>query len=887
MESMMTVNNMPDAHDDGTPIVTSARPKVSIIVPIYGVELYLRDCVRTLRAQTLRDIEIILVDDGSPDGCPQICDEIAAEDERVRVIHKPNGGLSDARNAGIDVARGEYLGFVDPDDWVREDMYEYLYDGAREYDADVVVCEYFNVSEKNAEATYRPAVRRFAGSMALRALLLLKVGNYAWNKIYRRSLWEDGVRYPVGKKYEDVQTTYRLFEEANLVVALPEAKYYYRRHEQSITGQKTVENDGQCVQSRIVRFEALEQRVEAWPDVRDFMLKEILAYAKQFRDTVGRRPQAEFDASPDLVRQVSSFLARHRDEYVALNGWGRLGRMAFDGMTREDRASWVRSIKVSGLIAKKAELDEQRRRRKSDATQKSAQRHTYYDAYYEEYRSLPIDQNVAFVESRGGEDLAGNMYCIASDLCRRGMRVQLSVARGSEGKVDAILGSGAFPGLTKVEKDTEAYFRAIATAKYLFNDMVYPDVVVKRPGQVFVNTWHGTPLKNLEFDVRKERHAMGGGTRGFLQCDYLAVPSMYLADRLLGASQIDQIYRGRIACCGYPRNAVFFDVAEREKVRRAMGVQDKEVFAYMPTWRGTFEGHVDVTGEYATQAILDFFERTLRDNQVMYVKLHNFAVQSVSYDDYRHVRPFDPRFDAYAVLNAADCLITDYSSVFFDYASCGGKVVLFTYDRAEYLRERGLYIDLDELPFPKADTYRQLAGELNLVKSYDDADFLRTYCTFDRPDSTDTLLRLVIDGEDSCAIAKATPNGKRNVLLYDASYYLHDALPEEVEELLTGLDTSEANYYYGFRQWALKRTPKYLQRLPEAIRLYALPENTRMTSREQAEARRGGGRLPASYVERETQRLFFGNPFDEVRVVFPNEYDPYVDLLRQLPNYRS
>ena len=102
------------------------EPLISVIVPVYKVELYLRQCVDSLLAQTYSNLEIILVDDGSPDGCPAICDEYARKDSRVRVIHKPNGGLSDARNVGLDAARGEYIGFIDSDDWVMPDMYEYL-----------------------------------------------------------------------------------------------------------------------------------------------------------------------------------------------------------------------------------------------------------------------------------------------------------------------------------------------------------------------------------------------------------------------------------------------------------------------------------------------------------------------------------------------------------------------------------------------------------------------------------------------------------------------------------------------------------------------------------------------------------------------------------------
>lgn len=115
--------------------------KISIIVPVYNVEKYLPRCVASLRAQTLTDIEIILVDDGSPDGCPEMCDRFAAEDKRIRVIHKPNGGVSDARNAGISAARGEYVTFVDSDDYVEPDAYRIMLDTAAENSCDVVMCD--------------------------------------------------------------------------------------------------------------------------------------------------------------------------------------------------------------------------------------------------------------------------------------------------------------------------------------------------------------------------------------------------------------------------------------------------------------------------------------------------------------------------------------------------------------------------------------------------------------------------------------------------------------------------------------------------------------------------------------------------------------------------
>ena len=113
------------------------NPKISVIVPVYKVEKYLDKCVESIVNQTYKNLEIILVDDGSPDNCPAMCDEWAEKDERIRVIHKENGGLADARNAGMDIATGDYIGFVDSDDWIEPNMYEVLLKNALKYDADI------------------------------------------------------------------------------------------------------------------------------------------------------------------------------------------------------------------------------------------------------------------------------------------------------------------------------------------------------------------------------------------------------------------------------------------------------------------------------------------------------------------------------------------------------------------------------------------------------------------------------------------------------------------------------------------------------------------------------------------------------------------------------
>lgn len=210
-------------------------PTVSIIVPVYKVEKYIRKCVDSILAQTLHDIEIILVDDGSPDNCPQICDEYAKLDDRIKVIHKKNGGLSDARNKGVEAAKGKYIGFVDSDDYIAQDMYETLYNLAQSYHADVSVCKAVIVAEnENAVFSSSEIVNVMEKETALAEMVCKrKFTVNAWNKLYKKELFDE-IKYPKGILYEDLATTYRIINKSKYIVYTPAEKYAYVQRQGSI-----------------------------------------------------------------------------------------------------------------------------------------------------------------------------------------------------------------------------------------------------------------------------------------------------------------------------------------------------------------------------------------------------------------------------------------------------------------------------------------------------------------------------------------------------------------------------------------------------------------------------------------------------------------------------
>ena len=181
---------------------------ISVIVPVYKVEEYLDECVQSLINQTYTNLEIILVDDGSPDGCPQMCDDWAMRDARIKVIHKKNGGLSDARNAGLDICTGDYVAFVDSDDWIKPEMYRYMYDAIKREKADICACNIISCYP-NREVSWGGKAYTVGDSETMLDRLYSDSAFpvCAWNKLYRRELWQE-FRFPVGKICEDAFTTY-------------------------------------------------------------------------------------------------------------------------------------------------------------------------------------------------------------------------------------------------------------------------------------------------------------------------------------------------------------------------------------------------------------------------------------------------------------------------------------------------------------------------------------------------------------------------------------------------------------------------------------------------------------------------------------------------------
>lgn len=243
--------------------------EISIIVPVYQAEQYLVRCVKSILKQTFTDFELILVDDGSPDRCPALCDKLASTDKRIKVIHKDNGGQSSARNAGLEIARGKYIGFVDADDWITPDFYEYLYMLIQQFHADIAMCDYTRTPKK-----LEPGM----DSLGIRALDAHEMQEFfyrihgepsrygVWNCLYKAETLSQ-VRFELGMINEDVFFTYKVYKNAGRLVVSDRKKYFYFKNPDGITRGKLSLKDFSLLSiwDEIVRLEcggAYEQYAE-------------------------------------------------------------------------------------------------------------------------------------------------------------------------------------------------------------------------------------------------------------------------------------------------------------------------------------------------------------------------------------------------------------------------------------------------------------------------------------------------------------------------------------------------------------------------------------------------------------------------------------------------
>ncbi len=714
-------------------------PRFSIIVPCFKVQGFLRECLDSLLDQSYRDFEVIAVDDRSPDGCGAILDEFAARDERVRVLHLPeNVGLGRARNAGMPLATGDYLFFLDSDDTLTPGALRAIADRLAEAgDPDVLVFDYARTywwggTRRNALAHLLTDVGAdpFTAAEHPEILDLLMV---VWNKVYRRDFVEEnGFAFPPGY-YEDTPWTFPVMLSARRIATLDRICLNYRQRRQgnilSTTSRKHFDIHDQY--ARVFAFVDDRPELAGW---RPCLHRKMGEHCLDILAKPDRLPPSD---KGEFFRRTVEMFRAHRPtgepvpaELRALTG----GWAAYRVRRQAGRAG--RELARRGALLRGAAGG--RARRAADAV----------------HARRPLDPRLVVYSAfshRGVLGDPGAIYRAAREIAPELRGVW--VVRDEE--TAALLPDD----VEHVLLDSPAYRRITARAGFFVNNVNWPGSLAKRPGSVHIHTHQGTPLKYMAADLLQRP----GGRFG------VDVPQMLRRadrwDHSLVANRHSELVWERAYPChfasartGSPRNDVLVtaDARATAAARARLGVPDGHtVVLYAPTRREYVRGgHVD-------RIDLARLAADLGEGHTLVVRLHpSLATGPARGAGLSELHRRGVLIDATdaphveEVMLASDVLVTDYSALMFDYANLDRPIVVHADDWEAYRASRGAYFDITaEPPGHVSRTYRELAWLLASGSWRDEdstrlrAAFRERFCAYDDGRAAERVVRRLLLGE--------------------------------------------------------------------------------------------------------------------------------------------
>ncbi|MGW3252263.1 bifunctional glycosyltransferase/CDP-glycerol:glycerophosphate glycerophosphotransferase [Streptomyces fungicidicus] len=714
-------------------------PRFSVIVPVHKVQGYLHACLDSVLGQSYRDIEVIAVDDRSPDGCGAILDAYAARDERVRVLHLPeNVGLGRARNAGMPHATGDYLFFLDSDDTLTPGALRALADRLDETgDPDVLVFDYARThwwggTRRNVLA---PLLAEASGGTftAAERPAILDLLMVVWNKVYRRDFVErEGFTFPPGY-YEDTPWTFPVLLSAERVATLDRICVYYRQRRRgsilSTTSRRHFDVHEQY--ARVFRFVDARPALAHW---RPFLHAKMGEHCLDILAKPDRLPPSD---KAEFFRRTAEMFRAHRPEGVRVP----------DGL-RVLEGSYAGYVLRRGAGRAGRELE----RRAAQARAATAARASRARSALNPYR--PLDPGLVVYSAFSHRGVLGDPAAV-----HRAAREIAPHLRGVWVLADEEGVAGLPPDTEYVLLDSPGYRRVTERATFFVNNVNWPGALVKRPGSVHIHTHLGTPLKYMGADLLDRPGARHGTD----------VPRMLRrADRWdysLVANRHSELVWERAYPChftsvrtGSPRNDALAGAGpdSGRAVRERLGIPEGDtVVLYAPTRRDYRRDGLVERIDYAR------FAADLGEGRTLVVRLHPSLAAGPARglglaELHRRGVLVDATDEPEAadVLLAADVLVTDYSALMFDYAVLDRPIVIHADDWAAYRASRGAYLDITaEAPGHVARSYPELAWLFD-SGTWRDAEaarlrsaFRKRYCEFDDGRAAERVVRTLMLGE--------------------------------------------------------------------------------------------------------------------------------------------
>ncbi|WP_326561289.1 bifunctional glycosyltransferase/CDP-glycerol:glycerophosphate glycerophosphotransferase [Micromonospora sp. NBC_01796] len=724
---------------------------ISFVVPAYKVEGYLRECLDSILGQPFTDIEVIGVDDRSPDSSGEIFAEYAARDPRLTVVSLPeNVGLGEARNIGLDRATGEYVWFVDSDDWLAPDCLPTVARRLRETSPELLIVDHVRSYWDNAVlgSAMRELFPTSPGptTFSLRQRPeLIGLLHTAWNKLVRRDFLVDlGLRFGPGW-YEDVSFTYPLVLAAERISVLDLVCVNYRQRRSGAITRTQGDRHFEVFPHWQRVFELVDEWSPRVDDLRPVLFRRMIWH---YLTILGNGDRIGPKLRP-------AFFARMHDDYkrwlppggypVPGGAEGLKHRLVAEGKWRTfsalRTAHLVRGRLRDGVgAARRAVVPPARRSARLG-------RDAVLRGYYQAQLRLPIDRSLALYAAYWYRGYACNPAAIhakAGELAPH-IRGVFVVRR------DRV--SSLPPGVQYVVAGTPAYYRALARAKWLINNVNFPDFVVKRPGSVHIQTHHGTPVKVMGLD--QQRYPTGAVGMEFPKLlRRIDRWDFSISSNTFSTQMWDRAYPANYVALntGYPRNDRLANATADEvaAIRSDLGfAPDDLVVLYAPTHREHLPG-------YRPPFDPTEFVEALGPHGRLLMRSHYFHDRDVAAEVSAsgRVRDVSAHPSVEDLYLAADVLVTDYSSAMFDYGTLDRPIVIYAPDWDAYRLARGVYFDVTAEPpgavatsFPDLlDLFRAGAVD-NDASAKARAHFRARFCVLDDGRAAERVVRRTLLGE--------------------------------------------------------------------------------------------------------------------------------------------
>jgi len=690
---------------------------ISVIMPVYNTDEFLEQSIQSVLDQSYQDLELILINDNSNDGSQKIIEHFAKQDKRIHAYYfDDRRGVGKARNFGIEQATGSYLYFLDSDDYLAKNTLELLVQNIKKYK--VISGKYKRADVSELAEDSRQDSAKLNIKVFRKDKYDLIRNNSVLNHLFQtKYVKENGFRFTENvERYSDLTFIVPVFLNTEEVPFISGCLYYKRKRNDPITNPALMQtNVGDSINDFSFLYKRLKDEYSD-EDLHNFLDSQFInLYRKKitryFR--INNNIDDVFDDLVDAAKQVNSKSLKNATFII---------RKEIKTLRRNDIN-----------LFKKVNLRHHRLRKLKTAF--GGKTRLFIQIYRTFFIKMPIEKDTIVFESFLGKSYSDSPKYIYEYMISNQMPYKYIWIFNKRKDI---------PGnAVQIKRFSLRYFYHLARAKYWVSNSRLPKTLDKRDGNIYLQTWHGTPLKTLVFDMKDVYSADPTYKSTFYRqsrrWDYLSSPNNYSTEVFRRAFK----YENEMLEFGYPRNDILYqknNEADILELKSKMNLPiDKKVILYAPTWRDD-EFYARGKYKFSLQLELDQLQKHLGDEYIVVLRMHYFIASKLDISEYKGFVYDYSKYDDIAELYlVSDILITDYSSVFFDYANLKRPILFFVYDLEKYRDKlRGFYIDIErEVPGP---LLMKTEDVINSIKNIEEVqmkyrpvydEFYKKFCNWD------------------------------------------------------------------------------------------------------------------------------------------------------------